>query len=148
MDFTYAVKKTEGFDPCRTPYYILSNGKSIYSEKTEADFLADGFSILDEDAFSKLWRQYEKSLCGHWKEITEEFYEYALNVLPPVGWYAGGFFSREAYSGSIHDYYQQIDGKYYSSLQCVFDPRAAIMEDLRRAIAAGTVEPIRKETIA
>ena len=87
---------------------------------------------------------YEDSLCNDWQEITEEFYKDQLNVLPPLKWSAKGFFISEATSGLLHDFYQELDGKFYTSLQKITKPRREIINRLTKAIADGKVKPIKE----
>ena len=114
---------------------ILIDGKSAYSPKTAEDYIAEGYSILTEKEFDKLMEEYEKSRCNDWKEITEEQYEYALNVLPPIKWFNGGFYIGECTSGSLYGFYQELNGKFYTSLQSIYTNRAEIVENLNRYIA-------------
>ena len=114
---------------------ILIDGKSPYTGKTEKDFIAEGFDVIDESEYEKRNAEYENSLCNQWKEITEDEYENALNVLPPEKWRDGGFFSSEHYTGSITAFYQRFNGKFYTSLQSTYTPRAVILENLMRHIA-------------
>ena len=80
------------------------------------------FSCLEE------WEN--KNLIGKWKEITEEEYDDALNVLPPVAWCEGGFFISERYTSNISDFYQKYNGKYYTSLQRWSTKRENIIKSL------------------
>ena len=109
-------------------YDILINGTS--KGKTRADYLDAGYLVIPEAEFDELRKQYERSLCGKWKEITEEEYEYALNVLPPAKWHSGGFFVSEPYTDTIYGFYQKRGGKYYTSLQDIFSPRDEIIASL------------------
>ena len=112
----------------------LVNGACPYYGKTEAEYLTEGYSVLNDEEYTALTRKYEDSLCGDWKEITEEIFDDMLNVLPPVGWYNGGFFMSERYTGNISSFYQKMNGKYYTSLQRMSTPRQTILEDLQRFI--------------
>lgn len=109
-------------------YDILIGGKS--GEKTRADFEKAGYIVIPASEFDELKNQHERSICGDWKEITEHEYEDALNVLPPAKWHSGGFFVSEPYSSTIYSFYQKRSGKYYTSLQDIFTPRAEIIESL------------------
>lgn len=116
-------------------YYILDeSGKSIFSNKTEKDFIKEGFTIVDENAFDSLLSIYENNLCGHWNEITEQEFEYALNVLPPLKWINGGFYISEADIGTIHGFYQRYNGRYYYSLQDIYTDREIIINSLKEYI--------------
>ena len=117
-------------------YAILINGKDSYTGKTAADYEAENLIVLSESEFDELNAAHEDSMCGHWKEITEEQYEYALNVLPPKKWDNGGFFMGECFSGSLYDFYQRINGKFYTSLQSIYTPRTEILDSLNTYLAA------------
>lgn len=114
---------------------ILIDGKSPYTGKTESEYITEGFTVLNESEFDALMVQYENSLCNHWKEITEDEYEDMMNVLPPEKYSDGGFFMAEHYTGSVTGFYQRFNGKFYTSLQSVYTPRAVILENLMRHIA-------------
>lgn len=111
--------------------YLTESGICPYTGRTAASYIAEGYAILEEDEFFNMVASWEDSLCGDWKEVTEEDYDDALNVLPPVGWYGGGFFMSERYTGNVSSFYQKLNGKYYSSLQRMSTPRKAILDDLR-----------------
>ena len=115
-------------------YAILINGKDSYTGKTKDDFIKEGYTVLPENEFDELVEENERNQCNDWKEITEEEYERALNVLPPMKWYNGGFFVSECYSGSLYGFYQELNGKYYTSLQSVYTKREEILENLKKFI--------------
>lgn len=112
-------------------YHILKDGKNVYTEETEADYCAAGYIILPWKEFDAIWKRKENALIGNWKEESDEEYEYALNVLPPVGWRDGGFYISEAYTGIIHTFHQTYNGKCYNSLQKLNTPRSEIMDSLK-----------------
>lgn len=126
-------------------YSILINGVNCYSDETEQDYLNNGYTVLSEDEFTKLVAEYEDSICGHWKEIAKEDYNNALNVLPPVRWYNGGFYISEAYTANIHDFYQEWGGKYYTSLQRITRNRDAIICELKVALESNQIEDCLQE---
>lgn len=69
---------------------FLTNGICPITKKTKAEFIAEGYTVVsDDDYFSCLEEWENKNLIGKWKEITEEEYDDALNVLPPVAWCEG-----------------------------------------------------------
>lgn len=125
----YVVNKDNFTGNAKT--VIGENGRCPYYGKTEAEYIAKGYAVMEEDEFFALMREWEDNLCGDWKEITAEQYEDALNILPPVAWRDGGFFMSERYTGNISSFYQQINGKYFSSLQRMSTPRAEIIKTLR-----------------
>ena len=121
-------------------YSIITDG----SKKKADKYRAAGYDVLTAEEFDDLMTRWERSMCGDWKEITEEQYEDALNVLPPIMWYGGGFFSCEAFSGSLHSFYQRMDGRYFTSLQSVFEERENILASLEKFLSgAVSVSPPR-----
>lgn len=110
--------------------YLSEDGKSFYSDKTEADYIAEGYLVISEDEFFAKVREYEDGLCGDWKEISEERYEEMLDILPPVAWHNGGFFMSERFTGNISAFLQKWHGKYYESLQRMTTPRKDIIASL------------------
>lgn len=115
-------------------YTIVTGDVDLYTGKTVADYRNEGYHILSEADFDTLVKQYERSICGDWKEISAEEYDSALNVLPPLKWYNGGFFCSEMLTGSISDFYQQIGNKFFVSLQDVYTPRREILNGLNSYI--------------
>ena len=110
---------------------FLFNGICPITKKTRAEFIADGYTVLsDDDYFSFLEEWENKNFIGKWKEITEEEYNDALNVLPPVAWYDGGFFISERYTSNISDFYQKYNGRYYTSYQRWSTKREDIIKSL------------------
>lgn len=127
------VFKKDSFDGWAK--HILSNGIDTYNNKTKAEYIAEGYDVLTMDDFVDYCNKWEdENLCDDWKEITEEEYDYALNVLPPVKWYNGGFFISERYTSDISAFYQELNGKYFTSLQRWSTPREQIMESLNNYI--------------
>ncbi len=114
---------------------IGESGKCPYHGKTEAEYIAEGYTVMSEEEYYLLQEAWENSLCGDWKEISEEFYDDALNVLPPVAWYDGGFFMSERFSGDVTSFYQKMNGKYYSSLQRMGTAREEIIKSLKEYIS-------------
>lgn len=114
--------------------YLPDGNKCPYTGKTAAEYIAEGYDVLNDDEFSSLLVNYENSLCGHWKEESAEDYEEALCVLPPVAWYDGGFFMSERWAGNISAFHQEMNGRYYTCLQRMSTPRAAICADLAKFV--------------
>lgn len=128
-------------------YYVIldKNGVNPYTNVTRDEYIKNGYVVLNEDEFDELIKEFENSICGNWCEITQKFYEYALNVLPPIRWHDGGFYSCEADCGDVNAFYQEYEGKYYTSLQHLSTKRADIMNDLKSAINAGRVKDRTKD---
>lgn len=116
--------------------YIDETGKDPFTGKTADDYRAEGHKVVTDAEFDILLKQYENSMTGQWSEITADQYEYAMNVLPPAKWEDGGFFNPEAYCGNVYSFYQEINGKFYQSLQNIMTPRENIMESLRCYLSA------------
>lgn len=113
---------------------FLIDGKCPYTGMTRDDIISRGYSVINDDELAELDRQFKKSLCGDWTEIDEETYNNNLDNLPPVKWYAGGFFMPECYTHNIYSFYQKYDGKFYTSLQEITCPRSEIIKSLREFI--------------
>lgn len=109
---------------------VLKDGVCPYNGKKAADYEAEGCKVVSGEELNRLAAEYEQSLIGNWTEITAEQYDDALNILPPLQWTGGGFFCLEAYSGTLHSFYQELDGRYFTSLQSIKAPRADILESL------------------
>lgn len=131
----YLVKDGE-FNP--HDYHIVIDGKLLYITdefQTVQDFLNVGYNLISSEEMSALEKEYNKSLCNDWIEIDAEKYDYALNVLPPVKYTNGGFYVSEPFTGTIHGFYQEWNGKFYTSLQDLFTPRMEILENLNGFIS-------------
>lgn len=110
--------------------YLPDDHTCPFTGKTAEQFQAEGYEVMDEDEFFALYQRFEDGMCGEWKEVTAEEYDEALNVLPPILWYDGGFYIGEAYMSDIHGFYQKYMGRYYTSLQRISTPRNIILESL------------------
>ena len=143
--FLYAIREEDRENLCKKRnYHILTpDGRSVYSNETADDLTAEGYTILDSASFNKLWKEqwaiYEKEICGKWIEVSEQTYNDALNVLPPLDWRNGGFFISELYTGNISNFYQKHFGKFYTSLQNINRNRNEIIDELNACIKSGTV---------
>ena len=129
----YVIDPNKEFDGYS--YHILSDGVNPYTGETKEQYIEQGFIVMDFEEFYKRLEAYHESLCGDWQEITEEQYEDALNCLPPMKWFNGGFFMSEAYTGSIYSFYQEWNGKYYTCLENVYKKRDEIIKSLTDWIA-------------
>lgn len=116
--------------------YLNKNGVCPYYGKTEEEYIAEGYSILNDEEFFKMVKDWEDGLIGKWKEISLEEFDDMLDILPPVAWYNGGFFMSERYTGNISSFYQKINGKCYTSLQRMNTPRNKIIAELLEFIKA------------
>lgn len=109
---------------------------SLSPDKTIDDFLTEGFSALTWAEYEVIREKWLDSLCGDWEEVTEDRYEYALNVLPPRKWYDGGFFVGEMYDADVGNFYQQVGDRYFTSRQRLSYRRDDILEELQQFIKA------------
>lgn len=142
----FAVKDKKNL--CKKRNYIIMtpDGLSIYSNETKDDFVEQGYEILTYAEFNELWDQcwaeYEKELCGKWKEISPKRYDDMLNCLPPMQWTNGGFFLSELYDGDIGYFFQEWLGKYYESMQNIHTQRSDILNELQAHIRSGDIKPL------
>ncbi len=113
---------------------ILLDNKCLFTEKTEKDYIKEGYQVLTEVEYTKIHEEYLNSLCGNWQEITEDEYNEMLNILPPVDWKNGGFFIGERYMDDVTAFYQQWRDKYYTSYQRLSYPRQQIIDSLMNYI--------------
>ena len=147
----YAIKEEDKENLCEKRNYsiVTPDGKVLYADKTLADLINEGYTIYDESTFNELWDElwanYEKKLCGKWKEITEQSFNDALNILPPFDWRSGGFFMGELYTGNIGYFYQEYCGKFYVSMQNTKRDRREITQELESAIRSGSVAAKNEE---
>lgn len=87
--------------------------------------LKAGFEVITFEEYIK--REKQKYLNKEPREITEDEYNYALNVLPPYLWENNGsysmFFISEATHLSFHSQYiyVKLTGKYYTAIADVLD---------------------------
>lgn len=110
---------------------FLIDGVCPYTKKTAEDWRAEGYTVVSSAELDELEKEYNNRIFPDWQEISRDDYEDALNVLPPLKWYNGGFFLSEAYSGLLHGFYQQYNGNYYTSLQSIAASRESILQSLR-----------------
>ena len=142
QDWKYAVKDVEDFKKrgFSSYYCILINGKDSYTNKTVDDYINQGFTILTDTEFYDLLEEYKDSICDKWCEISEEFYEQQLNILPPLFYHNGGFYVRESETDDIYSFYQRLNNKYYASLQRLSSSRDDILQSLKNAISNNQVK--------
>ena len=109
----------------------IRDGKCLYNGRPEEYFLEQGYLIVTEEEFEVINEKYLNDLCNNWKEITEDQFEDALNVLPPMRWKNGGFFISEMYTSDVSSFYQQLGDKYYTSYQRLSYNRDNILDNLK-----------------
>ena len=114
---------------------VLYDGVNpYYPERDEKYYVDQGYSILTWEEVEKLSEDHNNSLCGDWKEITENQFEEMLNVLPPLRWENGGFFMCEMWTDDVTGFYQQIGDRYFTSYQRLSYNRGDILDDLHSFI--------------
>lgn len=117
---------------------LLYNGKCFINGTTKEDFIKQGYIVVDEDTYyNEYLENYLDNMCNKWKEITEEAYDEMLNVLPPLKWYNGGFFISEMWTCDASDFYQELNGKYYTSMQRLSYDRGNILNSLKKFTQLG-----------
>ena len=101
----------------------LLNGQSIYSDKTEEQYINAGFLILSWDQVAPLLDAAEnKQYCsGPLHIITEQDFWYALECLPPEAWQTKEdlemFRMSEYYTSNItaHYMHDKLTNTYYEA---------------------------------
>ena len=95
---------------------------------------------LIEMEWSELVRQQAQALRTEPKEITEQDWDYALNVLPPMNWghWSGveSFCMSEFYSGNMTTIYARHAGKFWSFMDDAYMGGEAIARKVAGAASA------------
>lgn len=107
-----------------------------YKKENSIDY---NLIALEWDEFvEKYLKPFNDSLCGEWKEITEEDWDYALNVLPPYKWHDFGniynvFFCQEAQTAHLRDCYirNYKTNKYYHAIRSQHITDEKLIEELK-----------------
>jgi hypothetical protein len=129
----YVIKKGSNF--VGIPYSILEFGKERWSGSKDRSFYeTEEYDILSQTEFEKKVEVFCETLCGNWKEITEQKYDEMLDNLRPLEWERGGFFISEGYTLDIHLFYQKWRGRYYEAYFRITTPRDEILKSLREFI--------------
>lgn len=87
-------------------------------------------SISGRELDKKL-RVYDKSLCGSFREITEDSYHNSMDELPPIRLTERYFFVGEPYSGNLYPFCFNIRDRYFNGLYSVKAPK----EELEKLIS-------------
>ena len=116
---------------------VLYDGLNTLTGETKEQEIENGYTVVSEKTYYAMVEAFQKDACGHWKEITEEEYNDALDILPPLKWYNGGFYMMEAYMGTIHGFYQKYLGKFYTCLEDIRRNRTEIINDLQKFVVGG-----------
>jgi len=131
----FIIKK--GFDFHGIPYAILEDGIEEWSGTPRKEYETDEYEILSRDDFTKRLEDFCSSVCGKWKETTEERYNDMLEILPPLKWTRGGFFVSEAYTLDVYPFHQQKDGRFYEAMFRINTPRDEILKSLEEFVKKG-----------
>lgn len=116
---------------------ILNNYKELYKNYSNIEIIKD--NNLNEISFklNKLEEQYKnkeyhiyiyfqwlslinyekENLKSHYIEITEENYNYFLEVLPPLKMNSKGFYMQEFLTENLTNYYYIENNKYYVTVK-------------------------------
>jgi len=130
----YVIKKSIDFRGI--PYSILFYGFEHFTGFPRSVYETDEYVILTKAEYDKKVEVFCVEFCGKWKEITEQYFDEKLNILPPLEWKDGGFFISEAYTLDIHPFYQEYLGKYYGAYFRIDTPRNEIMQSLAEFVKA------------
>ena len=75
------------------------------------------YRVVDDDELDKINDEYEESLITAAVVVSEEKFEYALNVLPPERWHThlgvNLFHVCEPLTGNLVEWYARIHGRHY-----------------------------------
>lgn len=88
-----------------------------------AEYLAGrpNMKVVGETELDALFAEHEANMCGNIQEISEEDWDYALNVLPPLRWThelgVEVFAISEATSGCMHSWYARLNGRCFTSTE-------------------------------
>ena len=105
-----------------------------YSKQTLTELLAeypDSKVIHFDDAIELIQTASRAHYCKGWKEINEEKFWYALEVLPPCKWVNNGsseaFHVSERLTGSLVDWYARVGERYFTKTDdCTLTAQAVI----------------------
>ncbi len=119
--------------------------KYIHSENDNSEQYynaTEGFEVFtnEEACFAVMDAADAKSYIKEWKEITEQDYWEALEVLPPIFWRSGGgaesFFISEAMTSNIHSCCIKINDKFYTAMRRTTLSHDELLKDLLRQLLA------------
>ena len=128
----YAVHP-DSKDLCNYQAFYADTKEPVFENTlTLNEYAAAGYRIMTQDEFFDRHDELDGVIVGDWKEETEEQYDYALNVLPPLAFVNGGFFVSEPLTSRIYAFHQRANGHYYTSLQKLSTPRYEIRASLNK----------------
>lgn len=132
------------FDPCGDNHglviqdNVLSNGRGKYSGKTLKEYREDHplMMIIDFDQAYKWIEDYNKSEP---EEISEDDFEYMLEVLPPVGWIrrvdCESFKMSERYQDDVTAIYARIGQRFFTFKDVIYMKHDHIIEKILNSAA-------------
>ena len=96
MTYTHYILRTDEPFKGSVQSVLLENGTVAYSDgQTLEQYQAErGFPtrLIDDAELSRMTAEYTQSMVSEPESITQERFDYALNVLPPSRWHnCGGF---------------------------------------------------------
>lgn len=115
---------------------------SPYSKQTLDEMLAEypGSEIIPlDDAVQLIQAASRAHYCKGWKEIDEEKFWFALEVLPPCKWVnnssSEAFHISERLTGSLVDWYARIGKRYFTKTDdCTLTAEAVIASAATEAL--------------
>lgn len=140
------VHKTDKvfFDPCGDNHgltiqdVVLSNGRGHYGGKTLEEYREEYplMMIVDWKQAHEWIEEYDKSEP---QEISEDDFDYMLEVLPPVGWVrrvdCESFKMSERYHGDITSIIARIGDRFFSFKDVIYMNHDHIMEKITNSAA-------------
>jgi hypothetical protein len=119
---------------------VLVDGKGMFSGKPREYYEKnDDYEILKADDFFKKLEEYNENRFKGWLEVTEDKYEYALCVLPPLRWKGNSFFLGECITENYYHFYTKLNGKFYSAVRKITEPLKSILADLDNEMKHGEI---------
>ncbi len=138
----YSTMTSQEGTPTHVDYsgYLFNNkGDNLTLEEYKKVTNKPNIVPISSDEFMKLYEEYEQSLQGDWREVSQEDWYDALECLPPCRWHDldtrfNSFYVSEAYSGRLHSYYikDKAKGKFYTALRFKFITDGELLEQLHK----------------
>jgi len=119
----------------------ITNGFADYTDgkraETYLDELGPGFAILPFDQALELMEKAEEiKYIRPWEEITEEKWDYFLEVLPPEVWKTADgveiFRMSEYTQGNITQHYARYNGRYFAAFRRTSNDYKALAEEVKQ----------------
>jgi len=115
----------------------FENGLTLAQYENEKN---QKFCVASNLEIDKLFKDYENSFNNKpFKEIKEDRFFYCFECLPPVRYTNfdrknSFFFISEAYTGSLHSLFVNINGKYYEALRDLKTPTVDLINNIKNMI--------------